>query len=51
MDADVGLFSDLFIKGEGGRRTADDKIRTKLESVCTAFFGHTGRICGIDAAF
>ena len=51
MDADVGLGSDLFIKGEGGRRTADDKIRAKLEAVCTAFFCHTGRICGIDAAF
>ena len=51
MDADVGLGSDLFIKGEGGRRTADDKIRAKLKAICAAFFCHTGRICGIDAAF
>ena len=43
MDADVGLVSDLFIKGEGGRRTADDKIRAKLEAVCTAFFWPYGQ--------
>ena len=43
MDADVGLGSDLFIKGEGGRRTADDKIRAKLEAVCTSFFWPYGQ--------